>query len=152
MMTKIFKHSSQKLRWNSKESWATALVKISSCWKADGTWMIDMYFLPTRSLRKWRRTSMYFELEFVMGFCAICPPPSLSSRTSTHGMPTSGSIKRQTCLGKSTSFITSAIATYPASVVESVTIFSVLENQDTQAPPHITNPPETDLLSAALLA
>ena len=68
-----------------------------------------------------------------------------------HGMPTSANVKRQTCLRKSTSFITSASATYSACVVESVTHFCVLENQDTQAPPHITNPLETGILSAALL-
>ena len=48
--------------------------------------------------------------------------------------------------------MTSASATYSASVGDSVTHFSVLENNDTQAPPHITSPPETDLLSAATLA
>ena len=55
-------------------------------------------------------------------------------------------------LEKIPTFLTSASATYSASVVGSLTHFCVLENQDTQAPPHITNPPETDLLSAALVA
>ena len=53
---------------------------------------------------------------------------------------------------KSTSLAMSPSATYSASVMESMTNFCVLENQLTHAPAHITNPPDTDLLSAALLA
>ena len=114
--------------------------------------MTDISFLPTTSLRKWCRTSMCLELELVMVFCASCTAPSLSSNTGMHGIPTSGNIKRQTCLEKSTSLAMSPSATYSASVMESMTNFCVLENQLTHAPAHITNPPDTDLLSAALLA
>ena len=53
---------------------------------------------------------------------------------------------------KSTSLAMSPSATYSASVMESMANFCVLENQFTHAPAHITNPPDTDLLSAALLA
>ena len=88
----------------------------------------------------------------MVGFCANCTAPSLSSNTGMHGIPTSGNIKRQTCLQKSTSLAMSPSATYSASVMESMTNFCVLENQLTHAPAHITNPPDTDLLSAALLA
>ena len=38
-----------------------------------------------------------------------------------------------------------AIATYSASVEDNFTLFCVLEKNDTQAPSHITTPPETDL-------
>ena len=81
-----------------------------------------------------------------------CTAPSLSSNTGMHGMSTAGNVKRQTCVRNRTSFMTSASATHTASVVETVTHFCVLDNQDTQAPPHITSPPEDDLLSAAILA
>ena len=87
-----------------------------------------------------------------MRFCAIFTAPLVSSKTGMHGMSTSGNIKLQTCLCKRTSLIAAASATYSANVVESVTDFYVLENQDTRASPHITDPPEPDVLSAALLA
>ncbi|CAB1117408.1 unnamed protein product [Ectocarpus sp. CCAP 1310/34] len=69
-----------------------------------------------------------------------------------HGMTTCGNMKRQICLKNKISFTSSPSATYSASVVESVTHFCVLENQDTAPPPHVTIPPDTDLRSAALLA
>ena len=117
-----------------------------------GWYVNDRYLLPSyHFVRKWCRTSMYLELELVMVFCASCTAPSLSSNTGMHGIPTSGNIKRQTCLEKSTSLAMSPSATYSASFVESVTHSCVLDNQLTHAPPHIINSPETDVLSAALL-
>ena len=53
---------------------------------------------------------------------------------------------------KKASMAHSDMATYSASVVESVTPFCVLENQFTAAPPPVTTPPDTDLRSVALLA
>ena len=79
----------------------------------------------------------------------------LSSKTSMHGMPRVGrvgKVKHYTCLIKRASLAHSDMATYSASVVESVTHFCVLENQLTAAPPHITTAPDTDLRSVALLA
>ena len=130
-----------RLRWNTNESRAIALVRKSACWNWDGTWMLDTSFLLTSSL-KGCRTSMCFELELVMGFCASYTAPSLSSDTDVRGVLAVGNIKRQSCLRNRTSSMTSARATYSASVVDSVTQFCVLENHDTQAPPHITSPPE----------
>lgn len=46
----------------------------------------------------------------------------------------------------------SASATCSVSIVASVTRFWVLENQHTHAPAKIAAPPETDLLSVAVLA
>ncbi|CAB1107120.1 unnamed protein product [Ectocarpus sp. CCAP 1310/34] len=68
-----------------------------------------------------------------------------------HGMPTCGNMKRQICLKNKISFTTSPSATYSASVVESVTHFCVLENQDTAPPPHLTIPPDTDQVTYGLL-
>ena len=45
-----------------------------------------------------------------------------------------------------------AIATYSASVDESVTNFYVLEQTDTQAPSHVIAPPKTDLRPLASCA
>ena len=61
-------------------------------------------------------------------------------------------MKRQTCLKNNNSFTASPRATYSASEVERVTHFYVLENQHTHAPAHVIAPPDTDLLSVALLA
>ena len=57
-------------------------------------------------------------------------------------MPTAGNIKRQTCHRNRTSFMTSVSTTHSASVVYSVTHSCVLENEDKQAPPHISNRPK----------
>ena len=57
------------------------------------------------------------------GFCPSCTTPSLSSNAGTHDVPTPGNPKHQTCCRKSISFVASAIATYSASAMESVTQF-----------------------------
>ena len=114
--------------------------------------MIDISFLPTSSLKKWCPTSKCLELELVIGFCASGTAPWLSSNVGMQVTPTTGNMKRHTCLKNKTFLTTSASATYFVCVVESVTQFCVLDYQDTQAPPHTTIPPETDLLSAAALA
>ena len=76
----------------------------------------------------------------------------MSSKTVVHIVPNPGKIKLHTYRKNIASLIVSASAAYSASVVESVTHFWVLENQHTHAPAHIIAPPETNLLSAALLA
>ena len=119
-----------RLRWNSNESPCYCFGQKISMLKlgrhVDG--------LPTSSLRKWCRASMFLEFELAMGFCASCTAPSLSSNTGIQGMPTAGNMKRQTCLKNRTSLMTSASATYSASVVDSETHFCLLKNHETQAP------------------
>ena len=88
------------------------------------------------------------EFELVMGFSASCTAPSLSSNTGMRGMPTPIYIKRQINRKNDTSLMTSASATYSASVAESVARFCVVTNQATQTPAHITTPPDADLLSS----
>ena len=95
---------------------------------------------------------MCFEFDVHTGFCARFFAPSLFSKTVMHIVPNLGKIKLHTYRKNIASLIVSASATYSVSVVESVTHFWVLENQHTHAPAHIIAPPETDLLSAALLA
>ena len=94
---------------------------------------------------------MCFKIEFYTGFSENCKAPWLSSKTAKHGIPLPGIMKHQTCLKNNDYFTASPRATYSASEVESVTYFCVLENQHTHAPPHIIAPPDTDLLSVALL-
>ena len=139
-------------RWNANKSYAKALVKISACWNSEGTCITLMSLWRTSSRRKWWRTLMRFEFEFVIGFCASCTAPWLSSKTGKHGMTLLGNIKRQICLKNNNSFTASPRATYSASEVERVTHFWVLENQHTLAPPHMITPPDTDRLSVALKA
>ena len=142
----------EMLRWNSKDSLEKALIEKSACWKPDGTCVTKIYSFPSSSLRKWCGKSMCSQFEMVIGFYVSCKVPLVSSNTGMHGIPTSGSMKRQTCLENNTSIMTSASATYFASVVGNITHFCVLENQDTEAPPLITSRLETDVLSVALLA
>ena len=79
-----------------------------------------------------------------------CPLVILENRISR--LPKARKIKLHTHRMNIASLMVSASATYSASVVESVTHFCVLENQHTHAPAHIIAPPETDLLSVALMA
>ena len=55
-------------------------------------------------------------------------------------------------LKNNNSFTVLPRVTYSASDVERMTHFCVLENKHTHAPPHVIAPPNTDLLSVALLA
>ena len=87
---------------------------------------------------------MCFEFELVTGLTAIWVAPLLSSNTWMHGSPKSGNRKRHTRLKKSASLKSSAIATYSASLEESVVHLCVLEIHWMAAPPHITATPETD--------
>ena len=93
---------------------------------------------------------MCFEFELGTVFFESCEAPWLSSRTRKHGIPLSGIMKRLTYHNKNYCTV-SLRATYSASDVEKETQFCVLENQHTHAPPHAIAPPDTDLLSVALL-
>ena len=95
---------------------------------------------------------MCFEFEFNTGIFESYKAPWLSSKTGKHGIPLPGIMKRQTCLKNNTSLTASLRATYSALEVERVIHFCVLENQHTHAPAHIIAPPDTDLLSVAILA
>ena len=66
---------------------------------------------------------MCFEFEFVMGFCASCTAPWLSSKTGKHGMTLLGNMKRLTFLKNNYSFTASPRAAHSASEVERVTHF-----------------------------
>ena len=95
---------------------------------------------------------MCLEFGVVAGLLAKCNAPTLSSKMVVHPTLRSGKIKLQMYRKKIASLNPSAIATYSASVEDNVTLFCVLEKNDTQAPAHITTPPETDILSVVLLA
>ena len=63
---------------------------------------------------------MCFEFEYVIGFCASCTAPWLSSKTGKHGMTLLGNIKRQTCFKNNNSFtplLDADLPTAPASDV-----------------------------------
>ena len=132
----------------------TALLKIFTGWKRDDTWMIDISSRPTSSFE---RVVPYASLVCALSTSGgvLCKlhrahfvlehPYARHANIRQHETP---NLPQKQHL----SIMTSAGATYSASVVESVTHFCVLENQTTQAPPHITNPPETGLLSAVTLA
>ena len=94
---------------------------------------------------------MCFVFEIDIGFDAGDLALSSASKTLMHYRLALGKRNLQTCLIKSASLIPSAIATYSALDVERVMHFCVLENQLTAVPPHITTPPEADLVSVALL-
>ena len=95
---------------------------------------------------------MCFELGLVAGFLARRIAPTLSSLTKVHLTSRSGIIKLQIYRKKIVPLISAVKATYSASVEERVTLFYVLENNDTHAPAHITTPPDTDCRLVFLLA
>ena len=95
---------------------------------------------------------MQFEFKVHIGFFANWIAPLLSSKTLIDRELKPGKIYLQIYRVKITCSIVSAMAAYSASVVERVTPFRILENQHTQAPAYVITPPETVLLSVALLA
>ena len=116
-------HAHDKLQLNWSASALNGFVKKSACCHVDRTCIV-WRSLPSQPATKGSDcVSMCFEFELVTGFSPSSTAPSLSSNTGTHGVLTSGSIKHQTLSRNSTSSKASAIATYFAYVVKSVTRF-----------------------------
>lgn len=119
---------------------------------SDSTWAMITPPRNTSSLKEWCRTSRCSKLDVHTGLCTRCLAPSVSSKTVIHIVPKPRK-KNTPHVSHKHSLLDGVCQCYEFGFSDRRRMhFSIFKNQYTHAHAHITAPPETDPLSAAMLA